>query len=267
MAKNNKHWKSIMASSSDNSLAKEGKDPLEEGLESLSWFENQKRVVSKRWKKTRETFGEEVGNSITSGIAAIYLLFMIPFAVLRTYKGAAEGMGDLDSLSVSAFMITAFLACLFTTIYHCTKHGTPQKRVFQKLDHIMVYYAILGVFTPICLALIGGGLGIGIIIAELALAVAGTLLMAFAYPENKALSKVAVFIYAVMGIIGLFILKPLYLAATRPSFWLIIAGAAAYLVGVFFYSGKKFKFSHMVWHILSAAAVVCHVLAFVYFLR
>ena len=44
-----------------------------------------------------------------------------------------------------------------------------------------------------------------------------------------------------------------------------IAGAAAYLVGVFFYSGKKFKFSHMVWHFCVLFAAVCHVLSLVYF--
>ena len=257
----------MMASSTDRKIAKEGRDPLEEGLEGLSWFENQKRVVKKRWNKTRETFGEEVGNSVTSGVVMAYILFMIPFASLHAYKSAPEGMGDIDSFSVSAFMITAFLATLFTTVYHCTKHGTPQKRIFQKLDHIMVYFAITGVFTPICLSLIGGGLGLGILIAEFCLAITGMFLMIFGYPENKGLTKAAVAIYPVMGIIGLFILKPLYLAATKPSFWLIVAGVITYIVGSVFYSGKKFKFSHMVWHILVAFAEVCHVLAFVYFLR
>ena len=257
----------MMASSTDRKIAKEGRDPLEEGLEGLSWFENQKRVVKKRWNKTRETFGEEVGNSVTSGVVMAYILFMIPFASLHAYKSAPEGMGDIDSFSVSAFMITAFLATLFTTVYHCTKHGTPQKRIFQKLDHIMVYFAIVGVFTPICLSLIGGGLGLGILIAEFCLAITGMFLMIFGYPENKGLTKAAVAIYPVMGIIGLFILKPLYLAATKPSFWLIVAGVITYIVGSVFYSGKKFKFSHMVWHILVAFAEVCHVLAFIYFLR
>ena len=267
MAKNNKHWKNFMASPSDRKIAKEGRDPLEEGLEGLTWIENSKRIVRNRWNKTRETFGEEVGNSITSGVLMMYILFMTPFASLHAYKCAPEGMGDIDSFSVSAFMVTSLLALLFTTVYHCTKHGTPQKRIFGKLDHIMVYYAILGVFAPICLSLIGGGLGLGILIAELCLAVTGTFFMIFAYPEKKTMSKVALSIYGIMGVLGLFILKPLYHSATKVSFWLIIAGAATYLVGTFFYSGKKFKFSHMVWHILVAFATVCYVLTFVYCLR
>jgi len=156
---------------------------------------------------------------------------------------------------------------LFTTIYHFQKPGSLHKRVFAKLDHIMVYYSILGVFTPLCLSLVGGGLGIGILIAELALALLGTFLMIFMYPDNKIGTRFAVLVYAVMGILGLFILKPLHAAATPASFWLIISGTLVYVLGLFFYSGKKFKFSHMVWHLLVAVAEVCYVLALVYFFR
>ncbi|MBO4636283.1 MAG: hemolysin III family protein [Clostridiales bacterium] len=267
MAKNNKHWKNLMAREGDRKVAKEGRDPLEEGLEGLSWYENQKRIVKKRWNKTRETFGEEVGNSISAGVLAFYFLFMLPFASVRAYIHAPEGMGLIDSFGVSAFLLTGFLANLFTTIYHLMKHGTPHKRIFRKLDHIMVYFAILGVYTPACLSLIGGGLGLGIVIAELALAIGGTLLMALCFPENKPLTKTAIAIYGVMGLLILFGIGRFHAAATTPCFWLLIAGACTYVVGLFFYSGKKFKFSHMVWHLLVVAASVCHILAYVYFFR
>lgn len=267
MAKNNKHWEKMMSSDSDRKVAKSGQDPLEVGLSEMSWFQRQTRKVRRTIEKTRETFGEEVGNSITAGVLAIYFLFMIPFASVHAYITAPEGMGITDCIGVSAFTLFGFLASLFTTIYHFQKPGSVHKRVFAKLDHIMVYYAILGVFAPICLSLVGGGWGMGILIAELALALLGTFLMIFMYPDNKIGSRFAVLIYGIMGLLGLFILKPLYHAATRPGFWLIIAGTIVYVVGLFFYSGKKFKFSHMVWHLLVAAAEVCHVLAFVYFFR
>lgn len=257
----------MMSSDSDRKVAKSGQDPLEVGLSEMSWFQRQTRKVRRTIEKTRETFGEEVGNSITAGVLAIYFLFMIPYASVHAYVKAPEGMGMTDSLGVSAFTVFGFLASLFTTIYHFQKPGSIHKRVLAKLDHIMVYYAILGVFSPICLSLVGGGLGLGILIAELALALLGTFLMIFMYPDNKIGTRFAVLIYGIMGILGLFILKPLYNAATRASFWLIIAGTLVYVVGLFFYSGKKFKFSHMVWHLLVAAAEVCHVLALIYFFR
>lgn len=276
MAKNNKHWKNMMASSADQAASKEGIDPLEVGLEELSWFENQKRIAKKNWNKTRETFGEEVGNSISSGVLAIYLLFLIPFAAVTAYR---NGFGTVNPgevtviwtpiinyLSVSAFVITAFLASLFTTIYHCMKHGTPQKRIFHKLDRIMTYFAIFGVYAPMCLSLVKGTLGIVVLAIEFALAIFGMFFIIFGYPNNKGMTKVAIADYIVMGLLGLIFIKPLFAAASAACFWLIIAGAIVYAIGIFFYSGKNFKFSHMVWHILVVFATVCHVLAFVYFL-
>ena len=85
MTKNSKHWKTMMARDIDRKVASEGRDPLEEGLEGLSWFETKKRNVKRRWEKTRETFGEEVGNSITSGVLCLYELFMLPFAAVLAY--------------------------------------------------------------------------------------------------------------------------------------------------------------------------------------
>lgn len=265
MAKNNKHWKSFMANEADRAAVNEGIDPLEEGLEALSWFENSRRIVKQTIKKTRETFGEEVGNSITSGILAIYLLFMTPYGAVHSYLSAPEGSGTKYSLAYSAFFIFMFLASLFTTIYHSMKHGTPQKRVFGKLDHIMVYYAIFGTYAPICTCILPSGVGAGILIAELALAILGTFLMTFMYPNNKVGTKFAKAIYAVMGLIGVFVLKDIYATVNSTSFWLLIGGVILYIVGTFFYSGKKFKFSHMVWHFCVLFAAVCHVLSLVYF--
>lgn len=265
MAKNNKHWKSMMANDADRNAAKEGIDPLEEGLQGLSWIENSRRIVKQTIKKTRETFGEEVGNAITSGILAIYLLFMMPYAAVHSYVKAPEGKEVLYSTAFSAFFMFTFLASLFTTIYHSMKHGTPQKRVFSKLDHIMVYFAIVGTYAPICFCLLPCKIGLGIFIAEAALAVLGMFLMIFMYPNNKVGTNFATAIYGIMGLVGVFVLKTIYANASKVCFWLIIAGVIIYVFGTFFYSGKKFKFSHMVWHFCVLFAAVCHVLAFVYF--
>jgi hemolysin III len=91
--------------------------------------------------------------------------------------------------------------------------------------------------------------------------------MIFMYPNNRTGSKFAVLIYGIMGLLGLLIIKPFHAAATPACFWLVVAGTIVYVIGLFFYSGKKFKFSHMVWHLLVVVAEVCHILALVYFFR
>ena len=86
MAKNKKYWKTLLASSADKKhAATTGEDPLEEGLKQLTWFESSKQAVRRGINKTYETFGEEVGNSITSGVVVLYLLGLLPFAAINTY--------------------------------------------------------------------------------------------------------------------------------------------------------------------------------------
>ncbi len=272
MAKNAKHWKTFVASGDDRKLkAETGMDPLEEGLKDMGWFANSKRIVAKGLKRTQETFGEEIGNSITAGVMALFLLCLIPFASIIAYTGESviEGgrgaSGTMVALSVSAFLITLFLSLLISTIFHFMKHGTPQKRVMNKMNRIMVYYAILGAYSPICACLLPVVSGSVIWALEAACAIAGTLVTAITYPQSKTGNFFSKLIYVIMGWMILVQIRTFYHATTPLCFWLLISGALMYSVGLWFNFGKKFKFSHMVWHLFVLGASVLHVLGFVFF--
>ncbi len=272
MAKNAKHWKTFVASKEDKELkAKTGVDPLEEGLRDMGWFAHSKRIVAKSIKRTQETFGEEIGNSITAGVMALFLLCIIPFAAVDAYisEPMFEGGRSPDRMmvviSVSIFLITLFLSLLFSTIFHFMKHGTPQKRVMNKMNRIIVYYAILGAYTPICFCLLPVVSGSVIWALEAACAVAGTLVTAITYPQSKTGNVISKIIYVIMGWMILFRIGTFYAATTKLCFWLIVSGAISYSVGLWFNFGKKFKFSHMVWHLFVLASSVLHVLGFVFF--
>ena len=140
MAKNKKYWKTLLASSSDKKhAAQTGEDPLEEGLKQLTWFESSKQAVRRGLNKTYETFGEEVGNSITSGVVVLYLLGLLPFAAINTYlrvtaeEGASQAHVIMSVIAISAFIVTLILALIMSTVYHLMKHGTPHKRVMNKV--------------------------------------------------------------------------------------------------------------------------------------
>ena len=84
----------MLAGSDDKKhAAATGEDPLEEGLKDLTWFESSKRAVKRGLHKTYETFGEEVGNSITAGVPALYLLGLLPFAAINAYLSASAVEG------------------------------------------------------------------------------------------------------------------------------------------------------------------------------
>ena len=271
MAKNNKFWKTFVAGSEDKKIAAAtGEDPLEVGLKDLTWFESSRRAVRRRITKTYETFGEEVGNSVSAGVPALYLLGLLPYAAIDAYldataAGATQTGVVMTVLGRSAFIISLFLSLLFATIYHFMKHGTPHKRIMDKLNRSVAYVAILGAYTPLCINLLGTVSGAVLWSLEAAMALAGILVTALAYPNNKVGKGFTYLIYAMMGWAFVFRLKEFYTNASHLCFWLILSGALAYTVGIFFGPSKKFKFSHMVWHLFVLAGVVLHVLGYVYF--
>jgi len=265
MAKNNTYWKKFVAASEDKKLVKEGVDPLEEGLERLSWHENSKRIIQRGLKKTQETFGEEVGNSITAGVMALYVLIVIPYASIRAYNRADDGK-VMSVVGISAYLITFFLSLLISTVYHFMKRGTAQKRVMSKLNRILCYYAIVGAYTPICIHFLGAVSGPVVFALECAIALAGTFVTAFCYKTNKVGTAISNVLYVIAGWMILPLIKIFYHNASRTTFWLLIAGAIVYSVGmIFFSSGKRFKFSHMVWHFFVLIGGALHILAMVYF--
>ena len=272
MAKNSKFWKTFVAGSDDKKhLAATGEDPLEEGLKDLTWFQSSKRAVKRGLQKTYMTFGEEVGNSITAGVPALYLLCLLPFAAINTYihasaaEGATKASMVMAIIGTSAFIITLFLSLLFATIYHFMKHGTPHKRIMDKLNRSVAYFAILGAYTPVCINFLGPISGAVLWSLEAAMAIAGVLVTALAYPNNKVGKGFTYLLYALMGWSFIFRIKEFYSNASNVCFWLIFSGVIVYTVGIFFGPSKRFKFSHMVWHLFVLAGVVLHVLGFVYF--
>ena len=262
MGTNKKFWQSFMSNEGDKSVAEQGKDPLEQGLEDLSWFENSKRIVKNAVKNAQQTFGEEIGNSVTSGILALYILTLIPFASVNAYISVCCNKA-LNVVAISIYLITMFLSLLSGTIYHFIKRNTNQKRVMGKINRIMIYYAIAGVYAPVCLSIIDGKLGIVLFAVEGALALAGTLFTALAYPDKGFSKPLCNIIYVVMGWLGAVAFNRISAGMSTAAFWLLIAGLIVYSVGMFFYT-KKFKFSHMIWHFFVLAAAVCHVIALIY---
>ena len=272
MAKNNKFWKTLLAGSDDKKhAAQTGEDPLEEGLKDLTWFESSKRAVQRGLHKTYETFGEEVGNSLTAGVPALYLLGLLPFAAINSYIIASEAAGATNASVVmsvigrSAFIITLILSLVMSTIYHFMKHGTPHKRIMNKVNRSVAYFAILGAYTPICIDILGTVSGAVLWALEAAMAIAGVLVTALAY-HTKVGKGFTYFIYAAMGWAIIFRIVEFYQNTTHVCFWLLLSGAIVYTIGIFFAPSKRrFKFSHMVWHFFCLAGVVLHVLGFVYF--
>ena len=117
------------------------------------------------------TFGEEVGNAVSHGVMALLCLLSLPFVAVYSYiKG-----GVVRSVGVSIFVICLFLMFLISTIYHSMAYDSKQKYVFRKLDHICIYLAIAGSYTPFALSTFANCGGIKLLIAVWTIALIGIL--------------------------------------------------------------------------------------------
>lgn len=205
------------------------------------------------------TVGEEVANAISHGVMSVAALAALPFAAVWAYAhGDAEA-----AAAVSVFVISLFLMFLVSTLYHSMNPQSKHKEVFHILDHIFIYVAIAGSYTPIALTVIGGWQGVFITILQWAMVLFGVFYKSL---SRRSIPAVSLTIYLVMGwTIVLFL--PLFVRnASVPLLVLIAAGGVLYTLGAWFYARKGFRYHHMVWHLLIDLAAACHFAGIVFFL-
>lgn len=207
------------------------------------------------------TRGEEVANTVTHGIMALLTLAALPFAAVWAYVHDPDGV--LAAVSVSIFVVSIFLMFLASALYHSMNPQSKHKAVFHILDHIFIYVAIAGSYTPIALSVIGGWQGIFITALQWAMVVFGIFYKSLSQRSVPALS---LSIYLVMGWTIVFFF-PLFLRhASVPLLVLIGVGGFFYTLGAWVYASKGFRYHHMVWHLMINLAVVAHFVGIVFFL-
>lgn len=216
-------------------------------------------------KKKKEiyvpTVGEEIANSVTHGVMSMLTLLALPFAAVWAYTHASDPL--TASVSVSIFVVSIFLMFLASTLYHSMNPASRHKAVFHILDHIFIYVAIAGSYTPIALSVIGGWQGVFITVLQWAMVIFGIFYKSL---SRRSLPAVSLTIYLVMGWTIVFFMPLFVRHASTTLLALIAAGGIFYTVGAWFYARKGFRYHHMVWHLLINLAVVCHFVGIVFYL-
>jgi hemolysin III len=205
------------------------------------------------------TFGEEIGNSVSHGVMALAVLGGIaPTAINAHLKS-----GALAAVGTSVFMCSLFLMFMSSSLYHSMTVDTRHRTVMQILDHIFIYVAIAGTYTPIALSVIGGVPGILVASLQWAMVIFGILYKSI---SKKKIPKVSLTIYLIMGWSVVFVLPMFMRNASLGLQLLILGGGIFYSVGAFFYTKKERRFFHMIWHFFVNLGAVCHFLGVVMFL-
>lgn len=207
------------------------------------------------------TLGEEIANTLSHGVMACATLAALPFAAVWAYAHDTEPV--LAAVSVSVFVISIFLMFLASTLYHSMNPQSRHKEVFHILDHIFIYVAIAGSYTPIALSVIGGWQGIVIAVVQWAMVLFGIFYKSL---SRRSIPAVSLTIYLVMGWTIVFFLPLFIRHASTALLWLIVLGGVLYTGGAWVYARKGFRYHHLVWHLLINLAVAVHFTGIVFFL-
>lgn len=198
---------------------------------------------------------EEFANTITHGFGLV--LSIIGFVVLILLTGVR---GDpLSFIGCAVYGLSLVILYAASTIYHATIMEGRKKKM-QIADHCGIYLLIAGSYTPFVLVILKGEFGHNLLIIIWAFAVVGIaakLLMRDRWPAVSVVS------YLVMGWIGVVLIQPLMAALGLTAIALVIAGGAAYSLGVIFFAWNRIPHNHAIFHVFILAGSILHYIAVV----
>ena len=197
----------------------------------------------------RDYRNEELWNVLTHLLGVIMSIIGTPF--LFYFK---SDITTLSTISVILFSFGLLLVYSSSSIYHYVINTKLKKRL-QVLDHISIYYLILGSYAPVCLITLYDYSGINIFIAVLALSIVGTLKKLFFATKYEFTS---LFFYLTMGWLIVFDINSLFSLINFNAKLLLILGGFSYTFGIIFYAFDKIKYFHSIWHLFVLAGSVSH---------
>jgi len=196
-------------------------------------------------------------NALTHLLGAVLsIIGLVILIVAAINHGSAR---DIAAVSIFGGSLVAMYGV--SAVYHASTLSERGLGHFQRIDHVMIYILIAGTYTPVCLVVLRGRLGLGLLIAVWTLAAIGTFQKVLWMRAPRWLSTA---LYLGMGWIALPLVKPLLNAASPGFFLWLLAGGVAYSLGAVVYAAKwprggaKVFGSHEIWHLFVMAGSFAH---------
>ena len=209
----------------------------------------------------------EPGSAITHYIGMLLsLIAAAPLLVKAEISGIPSAL-----TAMGIFILTMILLYAASTVYHTLDVKAGVLKVFRKLDHMMIFVLIAGTYTPICLLVLKGRVGMIMLALVWGIAVVGMVLKAFWVTCPKWFSSI---IYIAMGWICLLVFPTLLRDLKTPAFLLLLAGGILYTVGGVVYALRlqafncvhKYFGSHEIFHLFVMAGSFCHFVVMYWYL-
>jgi hemolysin III len=192
----------------------------------------------------------------------------VPIIAIGTIVLVAISAGDISAQIVSLiYGVSGVFLFSASFLYHSRKQLENDYSLCRKLDHTAIFFLIAGTYTPLCYLYLEGNMKWGILIAQWALVVGGTL---FKFLFINAPRVIGTLIYLFMG--WIVIIPIMTLVETMPRVGLVLLGTGGllYTVGAVIYALKRpnpwpgFFGFHEIFHLFISGGAISHLAMIIY---
>ena len=202
---------------------------------------------------------KDPGSAITHFIG----MLMAVFAAVPLIIKAAHEPSPIYVVSIAIYAASLILLYAASTTYHTFDRSEKVNTILKKIDHMMISVLIAGSYTPICLLVLGGRLGIILLAIVWSIAIAGILIKAFWVYCPKWVSSV---LYIGRGWTCVLAFTQLLNSMSPAAFGWLLAGGLIYTAGGIIYALKLPIFnmkhkefgSHEIFHLFVMGGSICH---------
>ncbi len=202
---------------------------------------------------------KDPGSSITHFIGMLMALFAATPLLIR----ASTNPDRLHVISLAIFILSMILLYGASATYHSLNISGKALRIFRKLDHMMIFVLIAGTYTPVCIIVLGGTVGYGLLTLVWGIALIGILVKAFWITCPKWFSSI---LYIAMGWVCVLAFTQIINSLSTQAFAWLLAGGIIYTIGGIIYALKLPIFnsrhknfgSHEIFHLFVMGGSVCH---------
>ena len=205
-------------------------------------------------------FREPVNGLTHLAGAILSMIGLVVLLVVAIGNGSVRqivGFSIFGTCLVGMYCVSAFYHSL-----RLTERGVAHMR---RVDHMMIYVFIAGTYTPLCLILLRGRLGLGLLIAVWSLAAVGVLQTVVWMHAPDWLSTA---LYIGMGWLAAGVIQPILRVVPIGFFYWILAGGIIYTLGAVARAAKwprpgagrlaRHWGSHEIWHLCVMAGSFAH---------
>ena len=202
---------------------------------------------------------KDPGSAITHFIGMLMAVFAaVPLIIKATHEPS-----PIYVVSIAIYAASLILLYAASTTYHTFDRSEKVNTILKKIDHMMISVLIAGSYTPICLLVLGGRLGIILLAIVWSIAIAGILIKAFWVYCPKWVSSV---LYIGMGWTCVLAFTQLLNSMSPAAFGWLLAGDLIYTAGGIIYALKLPIFnmkhkdfgSHEIFHLFVMGGSICH---------